>query len=76
MAPILKAYARFKAAKIKEVILNESTHNSSHSVNNGNSKNQTNRAPSEISIDEAILRKMADAQLCGTFNKSHVCRIL
>ena len=74
MAPILKAYARFKAAKIKEVILNESVLTVNHSSNNNN--NNGNKKKSGSDLDEAILQKMAEAQLCGHFNKSHVCNIL
>jgi hypothetical protein len=45
VAPILKAYARFKAAKIKEVILNDSVLHAGHPVNNGHKKQSGRQAP-------------------------------
>jgi hypothetical protein len=77
VAPILKAYARFKAAKLKEAILKETTLTTGHLINNNvNNKSPAARTASEVSIDEVILKRMAETQLCGTFNKSNVCHIL
>ena len=84
MAPILKAYARFKAAKIKEVILHENSLNTDHISNlNNNNNNKSNnkngkgqRSASEVTIDEVILKRMSEANMCGNFNNSHVCRLL